>query len=85
MRVRIAVPGELARYVAEKGSVAIDGVSLTVTGVGSPVGTESWCEVVLIPHTIDVTVLGTRVSGDRVNVEVDVIAKYIERMLEAQR
>lgn len=84
-RYRITLPPTLARYVVEKGSITVDGVSLTVTAV-APVDVEpAWFEVVLIPHTLEVTVLGARSPGDRVNVEVDVIAKYVERMLEAHR
>jgi riboflavin synthase len=76
IRMKIEVPADAARYVAEKGSVAVDGVSLTVTAVG-----DSWFEVALIPHTLDVTVLGVREPGDKVNIEVDVLAKYVERMM----
>jgi riboflavin synthase len=75
-RMRIDVPGDLARYIAEKGSVAVDGVSLTVTLAGP-----AWFEVALIPHTLDVTVLGRRAVGEKVNIEVDVIAKYVERLM----
>lgn len=75
-----AVPPELARYVVEKGSITLDGVSLTVAALdGNRFG------VALIPHTLDVTTLGDRVPGDRVNVEVDVMAKYVERLMEAAR
>jgi riboflavin synthase len=77
--VRISLPDELSRYVVEKGSVAVDGVSLTVSGVG-----DGWFEVGLIPTTLAVTTLGRRVSGDEVNLEVDVIAKYVERMMSRQ-
>ena len=77
-RMTISVPAPLRRYIAEKGSVAVDGVSLTVAGV-----TETGFEVALIPHTLAVTTLGARKPGDRVNIEVDVIAKYVERMLGA--
>ncbi len=81
MRVRIAMPSKLARYVVEKGSVCVDGVSLTITAV-SRRGTEgAWFEFVVIPHTMDVTVLGTKEVGDPVNLEVDVIAKYVERLV----
>jgi len=80
-RLRIATPVPLARYLVEKGSVTVDGVSLTVTAV-SPAGEPAWFEVVLIPHTLVVTVLGRRGLGDAVNLEVDVIAKYVERMME---
>jgi len=77
-RLRVELPGGLARYVVEKGSITVDGVSLTVTAVG-----EGWFEFVLIPHTIAVTTLGDRAVGDQVNLEVDVIAKYVERLVEA--
>ena len=81
MRVRIAMPSELARYVVEKGSVCIDGVSLTVTAVSRRDSDLAWFEFVVIPHTLDVTVLGTKEVGDPVNLEVDVIAKYVERLV----
>jgi riboflavin synthase len=80
LRVRIDVPARLARYIAEKGSVAVDGVSLTVTATG-----DGWFEVALIPHTLKVTVLGLRGVGDRTNIEVDVIAKYVERLMGGTR
>ncbi len=76
-RIRIAVPKDLAKYIVEKGSVTVDGVSLTVTAVG----VEPWFEIVLIPHTLEVTVLGLRDIGDRVNLEMDVLAKYVERLM----
>lgn len=77
----VAAPGRLTPYLVEKGSIAIDGTSLTVMGVGAgPRGAEVF-EVGLIPHTLDVTVLGRRVVGDRVNLETDVIAKYVERLV----
>ena len=75
--VRFALPSELSRYVAEKGSIAVDGVSLTVSGVG-----DDWFEVGLIPETLRATTLGGKAPGDRVNLEVDVLAKYVERLLE---
>ncbi|MGJ9401870.1 riboflavin synthase [Arthrobacter sp. KK5.5] len=79
-RLRFSVPRELARYVARKGSIAIDGVSLTVTEV-SPAGeADQWFEVGVIPTTLRDTVLGFRRVGDPVNLEVDVMAKYIERL-----
>jgi riboflavin synthase len=81
-RIRFAIPSDLSRYVVEKGSVALDGTSLTVTAVSAPSEVSHWVEVVLIPHTIDATALGSRKPGDRVNVEVDIIAKYVERMTE---
>ncbi len=76
-RVRIAVPDHLAKYIARKGSVAIDGVSLTVNDVeGTTFG------VNLIPHTQQVTTLGRLSAGTRVNLEVDPIARYVERLSE---
>jgi riboflavin synthase len=74
--VRFALPAALARYVAEKGSVAVDGVSLTVTGVGP-----DWFEVGLIPETLRATTLGHKQVGDGVNVEVDILAKYLARLV----
>lgn len=77
--VRFGIPSDLARYVAEKGSIAVDGVSLTVTGVGP-----DWFEVGLIPETLRATTLGTKQAGDPVNIEVDVLAKYVARLIEAR-
>jgi riboflavin synthase len=77
-RLTIRVPTGLARFIVEKGSITVDGVSLTVTGVGS-----DQFEVALIPHTLEVTTLGLRKEGDPVNLEVDIIAKYVERLLRA--
>ena len=77
-RMWIDMPSDLLRYVVEKGSITLDGVSLTVTAVD-----EIGLEVALIPHTLSVTTLGTRAVGDRVNLEVDVLAKYVERLLGA--
>jgi len=74
--VRIELPAELERYVVEKGSVAVDGVSLTVAGVGP-----GWFAVALVPHTLEVTTLGRRRPGDPVQLEVDVVAKYVERLV----
>ena len=72
----VRVPEHLARYLVEKGSVTVDGVSLTVVAALGDGFT-----VAVIPHTAEVTTLGNRRPGDRVNIEVDVIAKYVERML----
>jgi riboflavin synthase len=74
--VRIELPPDLGRYVVEKGSVAVDGVSLTVAGVGP-----GWFAVALVPHTLEVTTLGRRRPGDPVQLEVDVVAKYVERLV----
>ena len=78
--VSFALPADLARYVVEKGSIAVDGVSLTVVHVDD----ESF-SVSLIPTTLAHTTLGTRRPGDVVNIEVDVIAKYVERLLPGMR
>jgi riboflavin synthase len=83
--VRFALPPQLARYVVEKGSVAVDGVSLTVSAVSAADDPEPWFEVSLIPTTLRETTLGGRAPGDPVNLEVDVIAKYVERLLEGRR
>jgi riboflavin synthase len=77
--VRIELPPDLERYVVEKGSIAVDGVSLTVAGVGP-----GWFAVALVPHTLEVTTLGERRPGDPVQLEVDVVAKYIERLVVRQ-
>ena len=84
--VRISLPPALARYVVHKGSVTVDGVSLTVlSGLGdasgSAAGPEPWFEVSLIPTTLELTTLGRVQPGGLVNLEVDVIAKYVERLL----
>ncbi len=79
--VRIALPPGLARYVVEKGSIAVDGVSLTVSAVSAADIHEPWFEVSLIPTTLRETTLGARAPGEPVNLEVDVIAKYVERLL----
>ena len=76
VRLRIEVPAQLARYIARKGSVAVDGVSLTVNEVEGPV-----FGVNIIPHTLSVTTLGTLGAGTRVNLEVDQVARYLERLL----
>lgn len=79
--LRFATPAELARYIVDKGSIAIDGVSLTVSSV-DPGGT--WFEVSLIPTTLTLTTLGEREPGDIVNLEADVIAKYVEGLIRAR-
>ncbi len=77
--VRLSLPAELARYVVEKGSITVDGVSLTVSGIGP-----DWFEVSLIPTTLGLTTLGKKEPGAPVNLEVDVIAKYTEKLLDAR-
>lgn len=81
VRVRVTFPEDLAPYVVEKGSICVDGISLTVTAVTPPSTRDPWLEFVVIPHTMLVTNLGSKNIGDSVNLEVDVIAKYVERML----
>jgi riboflavin synthase len=75
-RMRIRVPEGLARYLVEKGSITVDGVSLTVAAID---GQE--IDVALIPHSLEVTTLGLRTVGEKVNLEVDVLAKYVEKLL----
>ena len=79
--IRIAIPSDLGRFFAEKGSVTLDGVSLTVSAVSAK-SEDAWFEVSLIPHTLSVTTLGERKVGDTVNLEVDMLARYVARMLE---
>jgi riboflavin synthase len=74
--VTIGAPPEIMRYVIEKGSIAVDGVSLTISGLG-----EDWFQVSLIPETLERTILGEANTGTPVNLEVDVLAKYIERLV----
>jgi riboflavin synthase len=76
--VRFGLPADLGRFVAEKGSIAVDGVSLTVTAVGP-----DWFEVGLIPETLRATTLGRKGTGDAVNLETDVLAKYLDRLVNA--
>jgi riboflavin synthase len=89
----IGAAPELLRYVVEKGSITVDGVSLTVTRVNDALASATTAStatgggtfsVALIPHTLSVTTLGMRVPGNGVNLEVDVLAKYVERLLSAQ-
>lgn len=76
--VRIGYPDDLGRYIVEKGSISVDGISLTVASLG-----DGWFEIAVIPHTWKVTNLSSLQRGAPVNLEVDVIAKYVERMLGA--
>jgi riboflavin synthase len=76
-RLRVGLGHELLRYVVEKGSLARDGGSLTVSGLG-----EGWAEVSLIPETLARTTLGGAAEGDKLNVECDVVAKYVERLMK---
>jgi riboflavin synthase len=88
--LRVTLPPGLARYVVRKGSVAVDGVSLTVSALGGEdrgddAGGGPWFEVSLIPETLKRTTLGTKQPGQKVNLEVDVIAKYVEKLLGEAR
>jgi riboflavin synthase len=76
IRISVDAKPEVMRYLVEKGSVTIDGISLTVAGLD-----EEGFEVAIIPHTREVTTLGSIQAGDKVNIEVDVLAKYVERLL----
>ena len=76
---RFSLPAPLARYTVEKGSIAVDGISLTVAALG-----ESSFDVAVVPHTFTSTTLGTKKPGDRVNIEVDILGKYVERLLAAR-
>ena len=77
--LRVRIPTDLLRYVVEKGSITVDGVSLTVSAVG-----HDWFEISLIPTTLELTTLGQASVGTSVNLEVDIIAKYVERLLDAR-
>jgi riboflavin synthase len=79
-RWSISTRPEILRYIVEKGSVTVNGVSLTVASVD-----ETGFKVALIPHTLEVTTFGGAAEGDAVNLEVDILAKYVERLLEARR
>ncbi|MGW0604553.1 riboflavin synthase [Streptomyces sp. NPDC002644] len=78
--VRVSLPAELSRYVVAKGSITVDGISLTVVEAG-----QDFFTVSLIPTTLALTTLGIKRTGDPVNLEVDVVAKYVERLLGADR
>jgi len=75
--VRITLPADLDRYVVEKGSITVDGISLTVSAIGT-----GFFEVSLIPTTLELTTLGAKAPGDPVNLEVDITAKYVEKLLK---
>jgi riboflavin synthase len=76
-RVWVEAPPEVLRYCVEKGSITVDGVSLTIAGLR-----DDAFEVALIPHTLEVTTLGALEPGDEVNLEVDVLAKYVEKLID---
>jgi riboflavin synthase len=79
-RIKVDMPAALMRYVVEKGSVSVDGISMTVATLDS-----TGIEIAVIPHTLAATTLGVAAIGDPVNIEVDIIAKYVERLMEGQR
>lgn len=79
--VRISLPGDLAPLVVDKGSITVDGVSLTVSAVSDPAEAKAWFEVSLIPETLAVTTLGVRAPGDLVNLETDILARHVQRLL----
>ncbi len=79
--LRVTVPADLASLVVDKGSISIDGISLTVSAVSAPTAEHHWLEVSLIPETLAATTLGTRAVGDRVNLETDILARHVERLL----
>lgn len=78
--VRVSLPDSIAKYVVEKGSITVDGISLTVSALGVDAETGDYFEVSLIPTTLELTTLGKAGVGTPVNLEVDVIAKYVERL-----
>jgi riboflavin synthase len=78
-RVEFGAPAGVLRYVVEKGSITVDGISLTVAEV-----LDDGFAVAVIPHTLAVTTLGTKAVGDRVNLEVDIVAKYVERLMTTE-
>jgi riboflavin synthase len=84
VRMRFVVPRTLGRYIAKKGSVAVDGTSLTVNEVGDEAGL-TWFEVNLVPHTLANTILDDFRQGTEVNIEIDIIARYFERAQQAQQ
>src|SRR3546814_3253472 len=83
LRLTVAAPAALAKFIASKGSVALDGVSLTVNEVGGNAVAGASFGVNIIPHTAEVTTLGGTQPGDRVNLEIDLLARYVQRILAA--
>ena len=78
--LEVKVPRPLMKYVVEKGSIAVDGISLTVAAVG-----KDWLRIWIIPHTHEITNLAGRRVGDRVNLEADILAKYVAKAAKGQR
>jgi len=79
--LRVSLPADLAPLVVDKGSIAVDGVSLTVSAVSDAAADEPWFEISLIPETLAATTLGARTVGDRVNLETDILARHVQRLL----
>ena len=79
--LRLSLPDDLAPLVVDKGSIAVDGTSLTVSAVSAPAESPAWFEVSLIPETLAATTLGAHAVGDRVNLETDILARHVERLL----
>jgi riboflavin synthase len=82
--LRISLPADLAPLVVDKGSISVDGTSLTVSAVSPSTDASAWFEISLIPETLAATTLGTRAVGDRVNLETDILARHVERLLAFQ-
>ncbi|MGN6324477.1 riboflavin synthase [Pseudolysinimonas sp.] len=82
--VRFTLDAEHAPLVARKGSIAVDGVSLTVSDIGEQAGVDGWFEVSLIPETLAATTLGALAPGDRVNIETDILARHVARLMRFQ-
>lgn len=82
--VRFSLDAALAHLVVRKGSIAVDGISLTTSAVSDPAEQQQWFEVSLIPETLASTTLGSRAVGERVNVETDIVARHVERMLQRE-
>ena len=83
--IRFSLDGEHAPLLVDKGSITVDGVSLTVSNISAPEAAQAWFEVSLIPETLSVTTLGLRQVGDKVNIETDIVARHVERMLAFQQ
>ena len=79
--VRVSLPAELSPLVVDKGSITVDGVSLTVSAVSDAAEPQQWFEVSLIPETLEITTLGDRRVGDIVNLETDILARHVQRLL----
>ncbi|WEK62545.1 MAG: riboflavin synthase [Candidatus Microbacterium colombiense] len=79
--LRVSLPADLAPLVVDKGSISVDGTSLTVSAVSAPDAASAWFEISLIPETLAATTLGARTVGDRVNLETDILARHVERLL----